>query len=183
MDEPTCHSHTLNEDENRLIRLFRCLDGDARSETLQRLGKRLMMEAAVDPWLTLNDNPGETARQELHEPIDERLQILRPIHSVLMDLLDYDFNVIEVGWIDASVSVADVILGSGQNDDEFADMLVEAYLDGANKYDVPLPCDFASPEESKDEAFQALRQDLHKEAVTFIESWREDVIRRFEQAP
>jgi len=134
----------MSEDEKRLIRLFRCLDDDARSETLLRLGKRLMMEAAVDPRLTLDENPGETARQELHEPIDERLQILKPIHSVLMDLLDYDFNVIEVGWRDASVSVADVIFGSGQNDDEFAGMLVEAYLAGANRYDVPLPCDFAS---------------------------------------
>lgn len=173
----------MSDDEKRLIRLFRCLDDDARSETLLRLGKRLMMEAAVDPRLTLDENPGETARQELHEPIDERLQILKPIHSVLMDLLDYDFNVIEVGWRDASVSVADVIFGSGQNDDEFADMLVEAYLAGANRYDVPLPCDFASSEESNDEAFQAMRQDLHKEAVTFIESWRDSVIRRFEQAP
>ena len=171
----------MSEDEKRLIRLFRCLDDDARSETLLRLGKRLMMQAAVDPRLTLYENPGEAARQELHEPIDERLQRLRPIHSVLMDLLDYDFNVIEVGWIDASVSVADVILGSEQNDDEFADMLVEAYLEGANRYDIPLPCDFS--EESNDEAVQAMRQDLHKEAVTFIESWREDVIRRFEQAP
>lgn len=182
MNEPACPSHTMSDDEQRLIRLFRCLNNEARSETLQRLGKLLMMEAAVDSLLN-DDNPGETARQELHEPIDERLQILKPIHSVLMDLLDYDSNVIEVGWREASVSVADVILGSGQNDDEFAGMLVEAYLEGANKYDVPLPCDFASPEESNDEAVQAMRQDLHKEAVTFIESWRENVIRRFEQAP
>jgi len=173
----------MSEDEKRLIRLFRCLDNDARSETLQRLGKRLMMEAAVDPHLTFYENPGEAARQELHEPIDERLQRLVPIDSCLMDLLDYDFNVIQEGWIEAGVSVADVILGAGQNDDEFADMLVEAYLEGASKYDVPLPCEFREPEICQAEAVQDMRQDLHRDAMTFIKDWREDVLRQFEQGP
>ena len=59
-----------------------------------------------------------------------------------MDLLDYDFNIAEHGWQEASISIADVILGSSQNGEEFADILMEAYLAGANKYDVPLqgPC-------------------------------------------
>jgi len=55
-----------------------------------------------------------------------------------MDLLDYDFNIAEHGWQEASISIADVILGSSQNGEEFADILMEAYLAGANKYDVPL---------------------------------------------
>jgi len=63
----------MSDDEQRLLRLFRCLDNDARSETLQRLGKRLMMDAAVDPSIPFYKHPGEVARQELHEPIDERL--------------------------------------------------------------------------------------------------------------
>lgn len=80
-------------------------------------------------------------------------------------------------------SVAAVILGSGQNDDEFADMLVEAYLEGANKYDVPLPCDLADVEESKEEAIEEMRQDLQGKALSFIKDWRENVLRRFEQGP
>jgi len=74
-------------------------------------------------------------------------------------------------------------LSSGHNDDGFADMLVEAYLEGANKYDIPLACDFADGEESEDEAVRIMHQDIHREAVTFIKSWRENVIRQFEQGP
>ena len=183
MSESNLPSRLLGEDEQRLLRLFRCLDNDARSEVLQHLGKRLMMEAAVDPHLSFYQNPEQEARKELHENIDDRLKRLMPVHCVLVDLLDYDYDVTEYGWQDASISVAEVILGSAGNDDEFADMLVDAYLEGASKYDVPLSCEFMGPELSGEEAVQAMRQDLHKEAVMFIRSWRDNVIRRFEQAP
>ncbi len=173
----------MSEDEQRLIRLFRCLDNEARSEMLQRLGKRLMMEAAVDPRLSFYDKPDQAAREELHEGIDDRLKRLRPVHCDLLDLLDYDFDVTKEGWQEAGFPIEDVILGSGHSDDEFADMLVEAYLEGANKYDFPLPCDFADPNESNEEAVQAMRQDLHREALAFIKGWRDNVIRRFEQGP
>jgi hypothetical protein len=62
MSELSSPSGTLDHDEQRLLRLFRCLEEDARSEMLQRLGKRLMMQAAVDPYLDLSENPG-TSRQ------------------------------------------------------------------------------------------------------------------------
>ena len=75
-----------------------------------------------------------------------------------------------------------MILGSGQNDEYFAETLVEAYLEGANKYDLPLPCDFAEPDEGEQEAVQEMRKNLCQEALTFIRSWRETVVRRFEQA-
>lgn len=150
---------------------------------LQRLGKRLMMESAIDPNLSGYEKPEREAQEELHEEIDDRLKRLMPIHCVLVDLLDYDFDVTEYGWRDSGFSVAQVILGSGQNDDEFANMLVDAFLQGANKYDVPLPCEFAGPEKTAEEAVREMRQDLHREAMTLIVSWRENVIRRFEQAP
>ncbi len=57
MSDPSHPLGSVSEDEQRLIRLFRCLDNDARSGTLQRLGKRLMMGAAVDPILSLYENP------------------------------------------------------------------------------------------------------------------------------
>ncbi len=183
MSEPNLPSSLISEDEQRLLRLFRCLNNEARSEMLQRLGKSLMMESAIDPNLSGYEKPAYEAQEELHEEIDDRLKRLMPIHCVLVDLLDYDFDVTEYGWRDSGFSVAQVILGSGQNDDEFADMLVEAYLQGANQYDVPLSCDFMGPELTGEEAVQTMRQDLHQEAVMFIRSWREDVIRRFEQAP
>ena len=183
MNGPSHPLGPLSEDEQRLIRLFRCFDNDTRSETLQRLGKRLMMEAAVDLSLSSNEKPEQAVREELHDEIDHRLKRLWPVHFPLLDLLDYDFDVTQEGWQEASIPVANVILGSGQNDDDFADMLLEAYLEGAKKYDTPLPCDFADMKESKEEAVQAMRQDLHREALTFIKDWRENVIRRFEQGP
>jgi hypothetical protein len=183
MSDPVTTPDKLNNDEKRLIRLFHCLDNDGRSEMLQRLGKRLIMEAALDPHLNYSRNPEEAAKEELHEGIDDRLKRLCPIHSDLLDLLDYDFNVTEYGWQDAGVSIAEVILGSDQNDDEFAEMLVDAYLDGAKRYDVPLPCDFADAEVSKDAAIEEMRQDLQGKALSFIKEWRENVLRRFEQGP
>jgi hypothetical protein len=106
-----------------------------------------------------------------------------PVDSDLIDLLDYDFDITEYGWVDAGVSIAQVILGSDGDDDEFAEMLVGAFLAGANKYDIPLPCDFRDAEVSKEQAIDEMRQDLHKTAITFIKDWRENVVRRFEQAP
>ena len=98
-------------------------------------------------------------------------------------LLDYDFDVTQYGWHEAAFSIAEVILGSGYNDHDFAERLVDAYIEGANKYDVPLPCDFAEPEQNQEQAVEEMRQELHAEALRFIKSWRENVIRRFEQAP
>ncbi len=183
MNEPNPHPSSISADEQRLIRLFRCLDEDARSEVLQRLGKRLMMEAAMDSWLRSDEKPCQAASEELSEGIDDRLRRLWPIHSTLLDLLDYDFDVTQYGWHEAAFSIAEVILGSGYNDHDFADRLVEAYVEGSNKYDVPLPCDFVEPEQNREEAVEEMRQELHGEALRFIQSWRENVIRRFEQAP
>jgi|CXWL01.1.fsa_nt_gi hypothetical protein len=183
MSEPNSSQSAISEDEQRLVRLFRCLTNEARTKTLQRLGNRLMMEAAIDLDVSSFKSPEEAAREELQEEIDDRLKRLMPVHCVLVDLLDYDYDVTEYGWRDASISIAEVILGSGENDDEFADMLVDAYLQGANRYDVPLPCDFAEPEISRAEAVQDMRQYFQQEALTFIKKWRENVIRQFEQAP
>lgn len=172
----------LTDDEQRLLRLFRCLDNNARSETLRRLGKRLMMEAAVDPRLHCYENPEQEARRELRDGIDERLTRLWP-HCVLLELRDFDYDVTKEGWQEAGISIAEVILGSGQDDEQFADMLVDAYLEGAETYDVPLPSDFAEPEESKEAAVQGMREDLQREALTFIKGWRERVLLAFEQGP
>jgi hypothetical protein len=174
---------SLNEDEQRLIRLFRCLDNDARSEMLQRLGKRLMKEAAIDPDISFYQNPEQEARQELQDEFDERLKRLWPIHCSLLDLKDYDWDVAENGWQEAGIAVSEVILGSAENDDDYAEMLVEAYLEGARRYDVPLLCEFADADVSLQAAEDEMRQDLNREALSFIRDWRENVIRRFEQAP
>jgi len=42
------------------------------------------------------------------------------------------FDVIKGWWQEAGITVADVTLRSGQNDDVYADMLLETYLEGAN---------------------------------------------------
>jgi hypothetical protein len=65
---------TMNADEQRLIRLYHCLDKDARSEMLQRLGKHLLMEAALDPHLRLSKNPEQDAKEELQQGIDHRTE-------------------------------------------------------------------------------------------------------------
>ncbi|MDF0649997.1 MAG: hypothetical protein P0121_00815 [Nitrospira sp.] len=137
----------------------------------------------MDQRLSLYENPTQSARDELQSEIDDRLKEVWPVHCNLLGLLDYDFDVTQEGWQEASISVAKVILGSAENDDEFGQMLVEAYLEGARKYDVPLPIDFIDPEENEEETVQAMREDLQREAVAFIKSWRENVIRRFEQGP
>jgi hypothetical protein len=54
-----------------------------------------------------------------------------PVDSDLINLLDYDFDITEYGWENAGFSIAQVILGSDRDDDEFAEMLVEAFLAGA----------------------------------------------------
>jgi hypothetical protein len=90
-----------------------------------------------------------------------------PVDSDLINLLDYDFDITEYGWEDAGFSIAHMILGSDRDDDEFAEMLVEAFLAGANKYDIPLPCDFRD-DVSKEQTVDEMRQDFYKAAVTFI---------------
>src|SRR5205085_11631916 len=90
-------------------------------------------------------------------------------------------DVTEHGWKDASICIKEVILGSAQMDDDFANMLVEAYLVGASKYDIPLAPDFAGPEVKKEEEAEVMRKDLHKEALVFIKEWRENVVRHLEQ--
>jgi len=149
MSDPSHPLGPVSGDEQRMIRLFRCLDNGACSETLRRLGKRLMMEAAVNRSLPFSAQPDQAAREELYDKIDDRLTRLRPIHCHLLDLLDYDFDVTQEGWQEAGVHISEVLLGSGQNDDDFAAMLVDAYLEGANKYDAPLPCNFTDPEEAR----------------------------------
>ena len=52
---------------------------------LQRLGHHLMMEAAINPWLRTWDKPEQTAVEELHEAVDDRLKQLWPVDYILLD--------------------------------------------------------------------------------------------------
>lgn len=181
MSESNRPMGSLSEDERRLIRLFRCLNGRGQSETLQVVGKRLLIEAAVDTALYHDESEEQTIKDQLDVGIDDCLNQIRPVDCELLDLRDSDFDVTEEGWQKASISVAEVILGSDSNDDEFAQMLVDAYVEGVRKCGLTLPIDFLDADDNEEEAVQSLRKDLQGKALSFIKNWRERLLRRFEQ--
>ena len=73
-------------------------------------------------------------------------------------------------------------LATSDADEDAAEELVAAYLQGAHKYDVPLPSEFRD-DISLEEAEKEMREDLHKEALAFIRAWREGVVATLESGP
>jgi len=58
-------SEELNDDERRLIRLFRCMDETEQAETLTEAAKRLMRRCSVDPYLGRFELVEQTLAREL----------------------------------------------------------------------------------------------------------------------
>ena len=168
----------LSDDEWRLVRLFRRLHPTDRSNILRHTAERLLAKYPLASYYFSKD-PKKAAENELNEEIDWRLRLIQPSTLYITDLCDYDWHIEEEGWPEG---VADVLLGSSDDDDNAAESLVEAYLEGARRYDVPLQTDFRDAECSLEEAEKDMREDLYKEALKFIEVWREEVVTALEIA-
>ena len=102
------------------------------------------------------------------------------LFDIHFDLLNEDFDVTEHGWRDSGVDIAEAILGTSEDDEELADQLVRAYLEGAEKYDVSLSIDFAEPEEES-EAEEEMLKHLHRQSLTLIKDWRERIMQHLER--
>jgi len=182
MDEFITPSTGLSQDEWRLVRLFRCVNQEARQQTLVELAKSLLMPIIMESLKDQKDNIVQLSKDELDEELNERLGDLRPCDSEPFDLLNEDFDVTEHGWRDSGVDIAEAILGTSEDDEELADQLVRAYLEGAHKHVIPLSIDFAEPGEESQAEEEMLRH-LHSQALTLIKDWRERIMQRLALYP
>ena len=160
----------LTDDETRLIRLFRCLDSDGRECLLREAALRILKVTPIDNYHFFK-NPKQEELEELTEPIAERLYRVIPYDSYFTDLHDYDYHFAEIAWED---NVEDILLGISEFDENAAEMLVEAYLEGVDQFRMLLDTDFGVTEDQ-------MITDLRKEALKLIHSWRERILKRIEE--
>jgi hypothetical protein len=99
--------------------------------------------------------------------MDEQLFWLRSLDTLDLDNLDdMLFDTLQSAWPEG---FDEVIFGLPAYDEKYANYLVEAYLEAADKMGFPLETEFGAAQEEME---QMLRQDF----VTFIRQWREAVL-------
>ena len=162
----------LTDDEKRLVRLFRCLDSRGKDKVLIETTLRLLRVTPIGNHY-FSQNPVQDKLEELADPIAERLYGMMPYDSYLTDLHDYDYHFAEIAW-EVEDEAVDVLLGTSEYDEEAANHLVEVYLEGANKFSIPLPTEFGATEDE-------MRADLKDEALKFINAWREKILNTIEE--
>jgi hypothetical protein len=165
----------LNPDEQRLLRLFRCMVEAERHEFLLKAGLTLMKRLSVDPYSHKNENaPNEGA----DEDPDERIRGTWPGDWPGLKLLDLDCLGDPGFFISENfVNAAESLLGSSDDDEQFAAALTEAFFN----WDFPdgdLPYLFEY--EQNDGTVDELRTTLQQDFFTFIREWRERIVKTFE---
>jgi len=166
-----------NVDEMRLIRLFRCLNDSDKNDHLRDISCHLLKSIPIHDH-TFYANPKKSALEELEEDLEYRLHCVMPCNSVFCDLHDYDYHPAELSWVDGGI-IVDLLLGtvSKDYDDYAAGLLVDEYLCGAEKFDIPLQCDFDNSEDAYDEMVAY----LHNQALDLINEWRGEIVSRIEK--
>ena len=162
----------LTDDEKRLVRLFRCLDSRGKDKILIETALRLLRVTPIGDRY-FSQNPVQDGFEELADPIAERLYGMMPYDSYLTDLHDYDYHFAKIAW-EVEDEVADILLGTSKYDAEAANQLVEAYLEGANEFSIPLPTEFGATEDE-------MMADLKDEALKLINSWRKKILNTIEE--
>ena len=160
----------ITDDETRLLRQFRCLDSNGRHWILKEAALRILRVTSVGNY-HFYAHPEQEERRELSESIAERLYREIPYDSYLTDLHDYDYHIAEIAW---DSDVEEHLLGISDFDEKAAEWLVDAYLSGVNEFGLYLPTDFGATEDE-------MMDDLRKEALKLIHSWREGILTNIEK--
>ena len=165
-------TNDLGEGEGRLIRLWRSLGSDERSDELVHIAKRLLSKHLIEPSISSAKNGDRAVEDEPEQEFDEQLHQTMPYEGHLVNLDDYVYTVIESAWPDG---IADVIFGSSERDALAAEWLVDAYLERANETDIVLMTEFDATQEEMEET-------LKEEFQAFIRRWREHTVATLERA-
>jgi hypothetical protein len=159
----------LTFDENRLVRLFRCLDSLGRSSLLNDLHLKLMKSHSVDPLIAKVSNAAQAIADELEEPPDERLLCAQPCETLIAGAHDFDIPLAEIAW---GGEYAEWLLGAEETQDDWTvKSLVEAYVQSMDElgYD---PCVNLNSEDDQ--------QFAREEAAEYIRFWRARIVEGIE---
>lgn len=177
----------LSEDEARLIRLFRCMDSDDKSETLIGAAHKLMRKYHVDPHVGRFQKEEDTLRMELDpeyvENFDDRLMSACPVDWAEKKIVELD-NVGDYGFFlkeKMEEGASYYILGSTENDRYNSEYLAEAYLDDISEQGFPRYRDFCDTEEEIEEMDEQEKKDIIADFIGFLKTWRERVIATIEK--
>ncbi len=183
----------LNEDEWRLIRLFRCMNWGERDETLLQTTKTLMRRYSVDPHFRPHSGGDEEARKnelspENVEDFDWRLMSAWPAEWPNSAGLASG-NVVDLDCTDdAGAFLEEVlcegacyhILGISEGDESTAEMLASEYREAVIARGYPVPSEYTGTrgrEAREREDLESFKADF----LGFIQTWRERVVATIER--
>lgn len=169
----------LSPHEERLVRLFRCLEAAEQNRALILLAKRLLRRHALGSYRSSSDPVGRP-QAELREKLWDRVQRVRPMTKTIDDVKDYDCHV-EDEWRECGLDIEELLLGASSDDETAADELIGAYFQCVEDFSLPLMTDFTGPGEDEAEAERRMMQLLKGEALKFIVDWREAIVATLER--
>jgi len=161
----------LSFDENRLVRLFRCMSKVDRSIQLYKLHQQLMKTHTVLPELERFTNWKEHKAEEMSSHINERLNSARPFQTEIANAHELTLDLSEMAW---GCDFAEVLLGTEElQNNEFVESLSMAYLQAHHEAGAE-PC--YDPNDDDQIGY------LNEEAANYLCYWRENIVRGLEQS-
>ena len=162
-------------DEWRLVRLYRCLGEGDQNQFLAKICEKLMETYSIDSHRRFCKSPAKALREELSEPVEDRVFRAWPGGWPDKRLVDLD-NVGDPGvFLEQNLpDVANVILGTSRSDKAIPESLSNAYLEAGERYDMVLPTECGATED-------AMWEDLASDFCGFLREWRERIVRTIEQ--
>lgn len=151
---------SLNDDENRLLRLFRCLETDERHKILLQISELLIGRYPLSDYRFF-ENPEQEKREELREDVGERLLQVKPSMEPWDYLDEYIYPTLEAAW---GEEITEVILGSSIWDEHNAEALLTELEETAER-----------------EGFHEPPWFERKDMIAFIRAWRGKVLSSLEK--
>jgi hypothetical protein len=154
-----------------LERLCSAANAETRDLLLPIVGCAVLRHCPLFSDLLPGDGENLTGEGR-SEWIDDQLAHCRPYQWELESIQDATFSAMQSAWPEGFQWV---VFDGGERDESHARELIEPYLEWAEKLTLLLPTDFSVTQEE-------MEAHLIMEFVTMIRTWREAVLKRFEQS-